>query len=195
MQTAREGPFTKRDENVNGEVRGISKTSPAPIFIVQYGKSSRDRSPSLSSEREIKPSNKLAGFLSKKVPPQTDSFYVESAEGERRKHFGPGNKLWGVERTEKRASESEWSEIAFSLVKSSSERRTDGRRPRRCRRSEASHSSFRTRFRCFKRPPTEPPLSPQSSHARAHTRQGRATAEIEHADRRTTALLVPRVES
>ena len=93
---------------------------------------------------------------------------MESAEGERRKHFGPGNKLWGVERTEKRASESEWSEIAFSLVKSSSERRTDGRRPRRCRRSEASHSSFRTRFRCFKRPPTEPPLSP-SRRTRART--------------------------
>ena len=66
----------------------------------------------------------------------------------------------------------------------------------------ASHSSFRTRFRCFKRPPTEPwcacavPNSPLTRGA--HTRQGqprpgeRAAPEIEHADRRrrTTALLV-----
>ena len=37
-------------------------------------------------------------------------------EERRRKQFGPGNKLWGVERTR---DESELREIAFSLVKSS----------------------------------------------------------------------------
>ena len=124
---------------------------------------------------------------------------MESAEGERRKHFGPGNKLWGVERTEKRASESEWSEIAFSLVKSSSERRTDGRTDgdrggvggarRPTPHFEHGFGVLKGRQRSLRSPPS------RRKRARAHTRQGRATAEIEHADRRTTALLVPRVES
>ena len=64
--------------------------------------------------------------------------------------------------------------------------------------ASASHSSFRTRFRCFKRPPTEPRSRRRAQvapDARAHsprTGSRRATPEIEHADRRrwTTALLV-----
>ena len=53
--------------------------------------------------------------------------------------------------------------------------------------TSASHSSFRTRFRCFKRPPT------LAASLSGLTRQGRAAApEIEHG--RTTALLVPQVD-
>ena len=85
----------------------------------------------------MKPSNKLVGFLPKKVPSPLHSrqtlFMWKRQQGEsereRRKQFGPGNKLWGVEREGDRrvneqarlASErdSELREIAFSLVKSS----------------------------------------------------------------------------
>ena len=50
--------------------------------------------------------------------------------------------------------------------------------------TSASHSSFRTRFRCFKRPPT------LAASLSGLTRQGRAAApEIEHADRRTDGQL------
>ena len=85
----------------------------------------------------MKPSNKLARFLPQKSSVPTPDRHFLCGKGsrgkargrERRKQFGPGNKLWGVEREGDRrvneqarlASErdSELREIAFSLVKSS----------------------------------------------------------------------------